>query len=543
MATRPARVMHGAIFTRRWVVDMMLDLAGYTPDHDLASERVVEPAIGEGAFIEPIVERLLESVGPNPEWHRLRDCIRGWDLQQSSVEVCRKRVVKTLADAGCPTLAAERLAETWLHHGDFLLEPDPGRAATLVVGNPPYIRLEDVSPNRRMAYRSALTTMGKRADVFVGFFERGLDLLAPNGRLVYICADRWMHNDYGKDLRRKIVAGFAMDVVVPMHDAGAFEAQVSAYPAVVALRRASQAGAVTVDTTTDFGHSSSRELVEWIRSGHSRTSDGVGWRGSRLANWFDTDDVWPTGSADVLEWLGDLRTRFHPLELDDKRTLIRIGVATGNDEVFVVPRDSAPPIEKSRLMPIALNDDVKSGRFEWHGAHLVDPWEARGQLIDLDRYPLAAAYLTRHRATLTRRHTAKSGKWWRTIDAVHHDRLASAYLVLEDMKGHSHPVLIPAGYYPHHNLYAIYSEAWDLDVLGGILMSEVFERQVAAYCVKMRGGTLRFQAQYVRLCRFPKPEEVPSEVAAELGAAFRARDRRRATTAALAAYGLRALPD
>jgi len=47
-------------------------------------------------------------------------------------------------------------------------------------------------------------------------------------------------------------------------------------------------------------------------------------------------------------------------------------------------------------------------------------------------------------------------------------------------------------------------------------MSEIFERQISAYCVKMRGGTLRFQAQYIRKCRFPAPESVPADVTSEL---------------------------
>ena len=55
-------VEHGEVFTRRWVVDLILDLSGYTPDRDLAALRVVEPACGSGAFLGSIVERLSESL-------------------------------------------------------------------------------------------------------------------------------------------------------------------------------------------------------------------------------------------------------------------------------------------------------------------------------------------------------------------------------------------------------------------------------------------------------------------------------------------------
>jgi hypothetical protein len=110
------------------------------------------------------------------------------------------------------------------------------------------------------------------------------------------------------------------------------------------------------------------------------------------------------------------------------------------------------------------------------------------------------------------------------------------------MKAASHPVLEPGGHYPHHNLYWIVSDSWDLEVLGGLLLSAVAEAFVGAYGVKMRGGTMRFQAQYLRLIRVPTPGSVPREVADLLRDAFRHRDRAAATAAAISAYGLAGWP-
>ena len=52
---------HGEVFTRRWVVELILDLAGYTVDRDLAVMTAVEPSCGAGAFLGPMVERLVQS--------------------------------------------------------------------------------------------------------------------------------------------------------------------------------------------------------------------------------------------------------------------------------------------------------------------------------------------------------------------------------------------------------------------------------------------------------------------------------------------------
>ena len=106
------------------------------------------------------------------------------------------------------------------------------------------------------------------------------------------------------------------------------------------------------------------------------------------------------------------------------------------------------------------------------------------------------------------------------------------------MKAAAHPVLDRGEFYPHHNLYYVVSDGWDLEVLGGILLSDVANLFVGAYCVKMRGGCYRFQAQYVRQIRVPEPDRVTPDLALSLADAFRRRDRRAATAAAADLYGI-----
>lgn len=52
----------GAIFTRREVVDFILDLVGYVPSGELHTARLLEPSFGHGDFLVPAVERLLASI-------------------------------------------------------------------------------------------------------------------------------------------------------------------------------------------------------------------------------------------------------------------------------------------------------------------------------------------------------------------------------------------------------------------------------------------------------------------------------------------------
>jgi hypothetical protein len=103
-------------------------------------------------------------------------------------------------------------------------------------------------------------------------------------------------------------------------------------------------------------------------------------------------------------------------------------------------------------------------------------------------------------------------------------------------------VLDEGRYYPHHNLYYVVSEGWDLEVLGGLLLSDITNLFVGSYCVKMRGGCYRFQAQYLRRLRVPEQSSIAAKHTHALARAFRARDVEAATATAVSLYGLRDLP-
>ena len=80
-------------------------------------------------------------------------------------------------------------------------------------------------------------------------------------------------------------------------------------------------------------------------------------------------------------------------------------------------------------------------------------------------------------------------------------------------------------------------------MLGGLLSSRVALFFVWSYAVKMRGGYLRFQAQYLRRIRVPDPDSLDSDTAAAIKAAFRRRDFAELDSLALIAYEIDTLPE
>jgi hypothetical protein len=111
-------------------------------------------------------------------------------------------------------------------------------------------------------------------------------------------------------------------------------------------------------------------------------------------------------------------------------------------------------------------------------------------------------------------------------------------LLIPDIKGEAHIVFEPGRLYPHHNLYYVTSETWDLRALQAVLLSAVSRLFVSTYSTKMRGGYLRFQAQYLRRIHIPFWRDVPEDVRQDLGEAAVTRDMNACNAAVFKLYGL-----
>lgn len=62
-----------AVYTRPWTVELILDLTGYKANTDLVGKIAVEPSDGDGAFLVPMVERLVASC--RRQKRSITDCV------------------------------------------------------------------------------------------------------------------------------------------------------------------------------------------------------------------------------------------------------------------------------------------------------------------------------------------------------------------------------------------------------------------------------------------------------------------------------------
>lgn len=525
----------GAIFTRREVVEFILDLTGYTTDLPLNKLRLLEPSFGEGDFLIPAIDRLLEvwiKAGRPDAFRALGDAIRAVELHRLTFENTRRKVIAHLQDAKIAANDAEALADQWLIYGDFLLIPLVERF-DVVVGNPPYVRQEQIADALMREYRARYSTIYDRADIYIPFIERSLDSLNRSGQLGFICADRWMKNRYGGPLRQMVARDFHLKIYVDMVNTPAFHSDVIAYPAITVITR-EKPGATRIAHRPAIDGEALATLATAL-TGEVRPDLKTGVK--ELQGVAVGSAPWILESSDQLALVRRLEMSFPTLE--ETGCKVGIGVATGADKAYIGPFDELD-VEEDRKLPLAMTRDILGGVVKWRGLGVINPFATAGGLVDLADYPRLSRYLNARRNEIAGRHVAQKApdNWYRTIDRIYPEIAGKPKLLIPDIKGQAHIVHENEGLYPHHNLYFITSDTWDLQALQAVLMSGIARLFVAIYSTKMRGGYLRFQAQYLRRIRVPAWTEVSDRLRATLVEAAKSRDVNAANEAVFELYGL-----
>lgn len=501
---------YGEVYTNPDVVDFMLDLTGYTTDKSLANLRLLDPSFGEAIYLEHAIKRLVTSylrvtTHTSSITNDLKSCIRGIELNQRVYEIGRLKLLKLLITLGIPSDVGLKLLDEWLINDDFLLWKNNDLEFDYVVGNPPYVRQELITNIK--AYRALYSTIYDRADLYVPFFEKGLNTLAANGVLCYICSDRFTKNKYGKKLRALINSQYKLRFIIDLHSTSPFNKQVSAYPGIYLISaNTEESWNVRAASISEVNKLTCSQALDFLLHRDCCVSSGPGVKTFTFNQWFKGDSPWIIESEEFRTILHKIEDKFKPLENEVHEIKVGIGVASGADKIYIVDPKKID-IEAEVLMPLVTTYDIKEGTTNWTGRCIINPFREDGSLIDLNQYPKLKSYFNSHKNEMLKRNVAKknnASKWYRTIDRIYPGLQLKQKLLIPDIKGSNHIVKDNGEYYPHHNLYYLLPGKWNIDILRTVLMSSIAKFFIWSYSVKMRGDCLRYQAQYLRKICLPE---------------------------------------
>jgi hypothetical protein len=327
-----------------------------------------------------------------------------------------------------------------------------------------------------------------------------------------------MKNKYGAPLRALVAGQYHLVCYVDMVDTPAFDAEVSAYPAITLIKRETP-GPTRIAHRPRIDRDTLAELAQALRATAVPEGSGI----VEIAKVARGHEPWVLQSFDQLAIARRLEADFPALE--EAGCQVGIGVATGADTVFIGPFDRLD-VEPDRKLPLVGTQDIEDGTVKWRGLGVINPFRDDGSLVALADYPRLARYFERHADVIRQRNCAKRNprSWYRTIDRIYPDLSERPKLLIPDIKGDAHIVYETGHFYPHHNLYFITSDEWDLQALQAVLRSGIAKLFVSIYSIRMRGGYLRFQAQYLRRIRLPRWRNVPENIRQTLMEAAQAGD-------------------
>ncbi len=475
---------HGVVLTKSEVVKSMLDLIGYTSNIDLSNKIIVEPSAGEGAFVFEIIERLfISSKKYLFDFNEALSNLYFYEINEQSVFSLKERIsifFKDKAVSDLPKL---------VYQGDYLTVDVP--KADFIIGNPPYVRHENIPEKCKTKYKTLYKTFNQRSDLYIPFFEKSLNLLKPDGALCFISSNRWLKNQYGKNLRYLISQRFNLYQAINLEQASPFEEEVIAYPSIFHIRNNGSAINSHFYELNDINSLSKiqNNTVKPVREIRLGTTKG---------EWFSHNTY-------------ELKNRDNLSLIEKQNFKIGIGVATGRDSIFVRD-DFQEHVEKELLIPILTSKDLKSDAFNWQGNYLLNPFNPDGSLINLNNYPKAHKYFNKNKEVLQKRHVAKKNilNWYKTIDRVYIDLVKQPKILLPDITGNKYIFIDEGQFYPHHNLYYISSNnIEELKILACFLMSDFVKNQLFENGNKMNGGYCRWQSQNLRKILIPYIHAIP----------------------------------
>jgi adenine-specific DNA-methyltransferase len=248
----------GQVWTPVYIVEEILDEIGYTADNpDILSQTIMEPSFGAGVFLYEIVNRLVA-------------CARAQGKSDTETEqILADNLYAIEYDADTYSATMTELAQ-WIQD-TYKLAPALVNVVNMdaldyrtttgfdyVVGNPPYISVHDMPGQMREKIKPYRHSTGT-SDLYIIFFEVGMHMLNPTGKLGYITPNSWLRNSSQKSFRSHLVEDRHLFKIVNFN-AGKVFTGVGTYTCITYLQKQAQDTVYYVDAQVDLSENYSRAI-------------------------------------------------------------------------------------------------------------------------------------------------------------------------------------------------------------------------------------------------------------------------------------------
>ena len=373
------RKRDGVVYTPDWVVAMVLE--GLPPLRDAA---ICDPACGDGQFLVAVAERVCRAIcecrkSDRGDYYKTLDRLTGMDIDGAALGRCRERLDAVVQRHGCEGVDWNLRRIDALDRAAW-----NGMAGTFdaVVGNPPYIRVQHLEARRRELINGGRWRLMKGCtDMYILFFEMGLELLRDGGRLAYITPNSWMKSQSGASLRRCLRERHGIRNITDFAAHQVF-ADATTYTAITQICKGGGPA----------GTAPGRKCIGQVRGVPEFAAGSINLAAGQ----------WSLISESDARFLAAINAR--PARLGEVAA-INVGIQTLADEVFIMERGSID-MESGITRKVVKASVMQGGRDRLERIAIY-PYDRQGKLLPedfiADQYPKAWAWLCGHRERLMAR--------------------------------------------------------------------------------------------------------------------------------------------
>lgn len=209
------RKVNGAFFTPTYIVDYIV--SEVSPKE---KDKCLDPSCGCGAFLIGIAEYYQKNYR-KPIKKIIKENIFGSDILDYNIN--RSKIILSLLGLQNNEVIEESDFNLFCQDS---LRTNWAEKYEIVVGNPPYVKYQDLSDENRLYLADKWQTIENGTfNLYFAFFELGYKLLIPNGKLGYITPNNYFTSLAGLSLRQYFSQTKCLTRIVDFRHKKVFDAQ------------------------------------------------------------------------------------------------------------------------------------------------------------------------------------------------------------------------------------------------------------------------------------------------------------------------------
>ncbi|WP_394908285.1 Eco57I restriction-modification methylase domain-containing protein [uncultured Helicobacter sp.] len=395
----------------------------------------------------------------------------------------------------------------------------------IVIGNPPYIRQEEIK-HLKPQLQKAFSIYKGTSDIYTYFYELGFKILKSSGILSFITSNKWARGSYGETLREFVLQNTQILSYIDLNGVKVFD-KATVDTSILSFKK------LKANKESEFSYLAldnerlkecNNDLTKLSKEDFSKLKQSSL---SKQAFIF----------AD--EKLAKLKAKIEKIgtPLKDWDISINYGIKTGYNEAFIIDSakreeilelcdDSEASVDSSGLSerqrtnelikPILRGRDIKRYSYEWAGLWIIGTFPALK--LDIDEYPSVKNYLSTFlprieqsgkkdidgiKGNNARKKT--SNKWFETQDNIaYYEEFAKPKIAYPETTQGAYFVCDNTGFFIDKTAFILVCE--NLKYLQGLLSSKLITYYYKFLSKGCKLGTNGYQYNKHALETIPLPQ-------------------------------------